>query len=220
MSLKQTEITIEIENYLIKNFGSEDAFLSQLQEEARQKNMPEISISPLQGAFLQFLIKVLNARYVLEIGSLAGYSAITMAKALPKGGKLIAVEINSEYAQFIQKKVKEAGLDDVVEVVNQSGMEFLKDFKPEYELDLVFVDADKPNHLNYFKKSIELLRVGGVFSADNALAFGHIAEENPEFEPHNVKGVQALNDYVRKHPDFQSCLLPIADGLLLAVKLK
>lgn len=219
MSSKPTNISDGVYSYLLGHFSSEDNFLCDLKKEAAAAGMPDISISADEGTLMQILLKMINAKYVLEIGSLGGYSSITMARTLPKGSKLIAVEINAEYCDFIRRKANEAGLGDVIEVVNADANEFLDSFKPEQELDFVFIDANKPAYCDYFKKASKWLRPGGIFAADNAFAFGHIADEILEYEPENVNGVRRFNDMIAGSKDFQSTIIPVGDGLAIAFKL-
>lgn len=219
MSSSPTQVTEEIYQYLRKNFSSEDDFLRQLKQEAKEAGIPEICISEEQGKFLQVFLKSINAKYVLEIGSLAGYSAITMARALPEGGKVIAVEIFDKNARFIEQMAEKAGLADKIEVINADAKDFLAGWKPEYELDFVFVDADKKGYKTYFELTTPLIRKGGVFAADNALGFGHIAEPNPKSEPGNVKAIQELNQILKNSPLYDSCLVTVGDGMAMGIKL-
>ncbi|MFA7325753.1 MAG: O-methyltransferase [Candidatus Kapaibacterium sp.] len=219
MSSSPTQVTEEIYQYLRKNFSSEDEFLRQLKLDAKEAGIPEICISEEQGKFLQFFLKSINAKYVLEIGSLAGYSAITMARALPEGGKLIAVEINEKNARFIEQMAEKAGLADKIEVVFADAKEFLASWKPEFELDFVFVDADKKGYKTYFELTTPHIRKGGVFAADNALGFGHIAEPNPKSEPGNVKAIQEMNQILKNSPLYNSCLVTVGDGMAMGIKL-
>lgn len=219
MSSRPTEITQDIFNYLVENFSAEDEFLLNLKKEATEAGIPEICISPEQGNFLQFYLKSINAKNVLEIGSLAGYSAIVMARALPEDGKLIAVELNPKNAEFIEKQVEKAGLSHIIEVVNQDAQKFVKEFKPDYELDFVFIDADKRAYHKYFEHTAPLLRKGGVICADNALAFGMIAQNDPESEPKNVNALKRYNKMVRENKDFFSTLVTMGDGMAMSVKL-
>lgn len=219
MSSRPTEITQDIYNYLVENFSAEDEFLLNLKKEATEAGIPEICISPEQGNFLQFYLKSINAKNVLEIGSLAGYSAIVMARALPEDGKLIAVELNPKNAEFIEKQVEKAGLSHIIEVVNQDAQKFVKEFKPDYELDFVFIDADKRAYHKYFEHTAPLLRKGGVICADNALAFGMIAQNDPESEPKNVNALKRYNKMVRENKDFFSTLVTMGDGMAMSVKL-
>lgn len=218
MSSNPTQVTPEIYGYLQNNFSSEDDFLKNLKKDATEAGIPEICISEEQGKFLQFYLKSIGAKYVLEIGSLAGYSAITMARALPADGKLIAVEINEKNAKFIEQKAKEAGLENVIEVVNQDAKEFLAGWKPDFELDFVFVDADKKGYKSYFESTTPHIRKGGVFAADNALGFGHIAESDPKSEPGNVRAIQQFNDMLNESPEYDTCLVTVGDGMAMGLK--
>ena len=219
MSSRPTEITNEIFNYLLDNFSAEDEFLINLKKEATEQGIPEICISPEQGRFLQFYLKSINAKYVLEIGSLAGYSAIVMARALPEDGKVIAIEINPRNAEFIKMQAEKAGLSQKIEVVNQDAQIFVKEFKPDYELDFVFIDADKRAYYKYFDYSAPLVRKGGVICADNALAFGMIAQENPESEPKNVNALKRYNEKVINDKGFFTTLVTMGDGMAMSLKL-
>ena len=220
MSLKPTAITEEIYKYILDNFAPEDPFLKTLKEESASAGMPQISISPDQGHFLQLLVKLTNARYILEIGSLAGYSAITMARELPKDGHLHAVEINPDYVNFISLKVKQAGLSSIIEIHNQNGINFFKEFHPEYNFDIVFVDADKTSYIDYFKAADRLLRIGGIFIADNILAFGEITNDKPIRDKKNINAIREFNKYVLKQKNYKTSLLTIGDGFLISMKLK
>lgn len=219
MSSKPTEINSDIYNYLINNFSAEDDFLASLKSEATKAGIPEICISPEQGKFLQFFLKSINAKKVLEIGSLAGYSAIVMARALPNDAHLIAVELNPRNADFIVEQVKNAGLSHIIEVVNQDAQKFVETFKPNYELDFVFIDADKRAYHKYFDFTAPLVRKGGVICADNALAFGMIAQDEPESEPKNVKAIKDYNQKVVNNKDFFTTLVTMGDGMAMSVKL-
>jgi len=219
MSSRPTLVTEEIFDYLLHNFSAEDEFLAKLKVDASLEKIPEICISAEQGRFLEFYLKSINAKYVLEIGSLAGYSAITMARALPEGGKVIALEIFKKNAYFIRNKVKEAGLEDKIEVINEDAAKFLKNYKPDFEFDFVFIDADKKNYSNYMEMTYPLLRKGGVICGDNALGFGHIAEKDPKSEPGNVKAIQTFNQNMKNHKGLFTTLVTMGDGMCMGIKL-
>ena len=219
MSSRPTPISNDIYNFLLENYSSEDEFLRQLKLDAAKEGIPEICISPEQGKFLQFFLKAINAKYVVEIGSLAGYSAITMARALPEDGKLIAVEMNKKHADFIERKVEEAGLEKVIEVVNQDGKSFYESYNPDYELDFVFIDADKRGYVNYMNKSTPLLRKGGILCADNALAFGYIAGGEPEEDKRSVEALRDFNQQFLNNKNYDHCLATLGDGMAMGVKI-
>ncbi len=219
MSSYPTPITEDIFNYIKSNFAPEDDFLKRLKSESLAKGLPEITISADQARYLQFLIRALNFKNIIEVGSLGGYSAISMARAMPDDGHLIAIEINSNYAEFIRKQVSNAGLENKIEVVNADAKDYLSNFKPDCYYDLIFVDADKINYRFYFDKSRELLRQGGIFSADNGLAFGEIVEDNPNRNLREVMAIREFNEYLINQNDYYTCLLTIGDGLILSLKL-
>lgn len=219
MSQKPTPIDEKLFEYLKNNFSSEDEFLSKLVEEARAEGIPDISISPEQGLFMQFFLRTIKAKYVLELGTLAGYSAITMARVLPADGKLITVETEYDHALFATRKIKEAGLDDIIELQNSDALEFLKIYQPEQPFDFIFIDADKPNYARYLDILTPMLRSGGIFAADNAFAFGFVASSKPERNPEDVKSITGFNNYFRNHPEYFVSMVPVGDGMIMGVKL-
>ncbi len=213
-----TSVTPEIASYIIERFGEEDEFLYRLREEAVEQDIPEIHISPEQGRFLQFQLRAIGARTVVEIGSLAGYSAIQMARALPDGGVIHCLELNEDYCDFIRRKAHQAGLSDRVRVHAGPALLTLAALQLASPIDFVFIDADKPNYLNYFNAVLPLVRSGGIICADNTLAWGEIANPETEYEPHNVRALQEYNRVVSSHPDVLCTLVPLGDGMTLALK--
>ncbi len=213
-----TAVTPAIAEYLTTLFSAEDNFLKGLRQEALEQDIPEIHISSEQGAFLQLILRAMNARTIVEIGSLAGYSAMIMARALPEGGVIHCLELNLDYCDFIRRKAHQAGLQDRVQVHCGAALDVIPTLKLEQGVDFVFIDADKPNYLNYFNAMLPLVREGGIICADNTLAWGEIANPETEFEPHNVRALQEYNRVVASHPDVQCSLVPLGDGMTLALK--
>lgn len=224
MSVQRTAITPELDSYLMENFSADDEFLIDLKKNAIEKKIPDISISPDQAKFIQFLLKSINAKYVLEIGTLAGYSAIIMAKALAPGGKLVTVESNNLHYKYALSKVQELGLEHIIDCRYSYSLPFFEEFKPDYKLDFVFMDADKKNLIKYLEICTPLLRSGGIFAVDNAFALGNLTVDNPEFDEihahriHDVYSVREFNLHFKNHPDYDTCLLTIGDGLIMGVK--
>lgn len=214
--MKGAQITDETYKYILDHFSAEDDFLAQLNSEARAKDIPAIHVAPEQLAFMQVLLQGMGAKYVLEIGSLAGYSAIGMARALPEGGKVVAFELNAAYAEFIRQKAKEAGVAEKIDVHVGDAKQVLKDFQCGYEFDFAFIDADKSGYTTYLDLVLPLLRTGGMIAGDNTLAWGRIAEENTD--DNSVRGLQAFNDVMCAHPQLRVCLVPIGDGMTMGVK--
>ncbi len=219
MSIYPTFLNEKLADYLLENFSSEDQFLKRLREESDRLGFPQIHISGDQGAFLQFMLTVMDAKNVLEIGSLGGYSALTMAKALPKNGRLICLEKNEEYVNFIKTKAEEADLDEIIEVKNTVAKEYLEKLKPAYQFDFIFIDADKESYIDYVNLTAPMLRKGGVIAADNALAFGHVADNPPLVRSEEVSYIQEFNKFFRNDFRFITSLVPVGDGLLIGVKL-
>lgn len=224
MSVNRTEITPELDKYISEKFSADDEFLIQLRKDAVAIKIPDISISPDQAKFIQILLKSMNTRYVLEIGTLAGYSAITMARALPKDSKLVTVENNNLHYKFALERIKQAGLSDIIEVHYSYALEFFENYKPDYLHDFIFIDADKKNLIKYLEICTPMLRSGGIFAVDNAFALGNLTVENPEFDEihkhriHDVYAVREFNEYFRNHPLYDTCMLTIGDGLIMGVK--
>ena len=223
MSTTSTPITEEINAYLDRVFSLEDDFLRQLNKDAEAQGIPSISIAPEQISFLNMIMKAVDAKHVIEIGSLGGYSAISMARALPSDGKLVACEVSEKHANFITDKVREAHLEHVITVLQGPALETLTEYLqevPQGSIDAVFIDADKLNYTNYFNLVFPFIKKGGLIIGDNAMAFGKIAMDTPDEEPDNVLALRAFNDLISSHPDLQSTLVPLGDGMVIGLKLK
>lgn len=218
MASTSTHLTPVLNDYLVEHFSTEDRFLRQLRHDADAAGIPPIAIAPEQTAFLQVVLQAMGARRVLEIGSLAGYSAITMARALPVDGSLVCLELEPSWCDFIRTKAHEAGLGSVISVIAGPAATSIPTLDPAMPFDAVFIDADKPSYVHYVDAVLPLLRDGGIIIGDNALAWGHVAEDRPNFEPENVAGIRRFNAYVSSHPALTATLVPLGDGMTIAVK--
>ncbi len=216
MTMQATALKEDLFQYLVDNFSSDDEFLKQLLIDAQLHNIPQISISPEQARFIQFILKSINAKYVLEIGTLAGYSAIAMARALPDDGNLITVELEQKHYEFAKLKIEEAGLSNKIEIIHHKALDFLKDFQPDHNFDFIFLDADKSNYHKYVNLIDKYVRSGGIISADNAFAFGFVTQSAPERNPNDIKSIKSFNDFMRQK--YFSTIAPVGDGLLLSLK--
>jgi predicted O-methyltransferase YrrM len=209
--------------YICATFPAEDDFLRTLKAEAAETGLPPIHIAPEQAAFLQTFLCAMGARRVLEIGTLAGYSALCMARALPPGGYLLTLERSPAHAAFARRKIHEAGFGGMIDVREGDAKQTLAELARERaekkleSFDFVFIDADKAGYAAYLELALPLLRPGGAVCADNTLAWGAIADETT-----NDKTVQALrrfNAAVQAHPLLRAAsLAPIAAGMTFAVK--
>src|ERR1041385_1786353 len=167
--------------YIVSLFSAEDELLAALREEADRTGLPPIAISADEGRLLQVLLTAINARRVLEVGTLGGYSAICMARALPPGGRLLSIEIEEKHAAFARKYVDRAALTERIEIRVGRALDGLPSLDGE-RFDAVFLDADKEPLPTYFEWAIRLVRPGGLIIGDNALwgGRGYASDENDE----------------------------------------
>ena len=217
--LQQQEKTRKkIEEAITGVFAPEDEALRYALTSMREAGLPEIQISPIQGKFLQLLAAASNARSILEIGSLGGYSGIWLARALPPGGRLITLEINPTHAAVVRKSFEKAGVSDRTEVRVGNALDLLPKLESEAPFDLVFIDADKAPYPQYLEWALRLSRPGSIIVADNCIRRG-IAFQTPGDE--SVAGIVEFNKRIASDPRLVSLLLPMdddyTDGFALAV---
>jgi predicted O-methyltransferase YrrM len=162
--------------------------------------LPAIAVSIPQGKFLNQLAQILNARRILEIGTLGGYSTIWMARGLTKGGDLVTIEIDQKHAEVARKNLAHAGLSDRVEVRNAPAIEELPRIAAENRgpFDLVFIDADKPSIPDYFAWALKMSRPGSVIVVDNVVREGAVTDAGSEDA--SVQGVRKLNEMLAAEP--------------------
>lgn len=200
--------------YVAELFAPEDEVLRELAEEIAESDMPEIYISPEEGRLLQVLLRMVKAARVLELGTLGGYSAIWMARALPEEGRLITVEKVPERAELARRHVERADLADRIEVRVGEARELLVDLAGEAPFDAVFIDADKKGYPEYLEWCIENVRSGGLVIADNAFKNGEVLEDSDD---PGVRGIQEFNRRVATDPRFTSIVVPTRDGVAIAL---
>ena len=203
-----------LSEYIIGLFAPEDELLSALREEADRTGLPPASISADAGRFLQVLIRTVGARRVLEVGTLGGYSAIWMGRALPADGSLVSIERDARYAAFAERYVERAGLGSVVSVRCGRALDVLPALDGE-EFDLVFLDADRPPLATYLEWALRLVRPGGLIVAHNALLAGRVAVRNASDEE-DVRAAREFNERVATDPRLTSILVPAYDGFVVA----
>ncbi len=218
MSYKATYLNDKLFDYLTENFGCDDEILVELKANAEEAELPPIWISPDQGKFMQVYLKAIKAKNVLEIGTLAGYSSIVMARALPEDGKVITIERSDKFADFAESMIEKLGYSNKIEVVRSDARKWVRENDYKDHFDFAFIDADKPGYKTYLEKVTPMLKKGGVFAADNAFAFGYLLDAVPERNPEDIKSMFSFNQHFRNHPEYDVSLASIGDGLLLGVK--
>ena len=185
--------------------------LARLAEETRaQLDSPEMLTGPIEARFLQFLVYALRPRRVLELGTYSGYSAISMAAALPPGGRIDTCEVDETHAAIAARYVEEAGYDDRVTIHIGPALETIE--RLEGEFDFVFVDADKVGYLAYYERLLPRLTEGGLMAFDNTLWSGRVVE--PDDSP-ATRAILELNERLASDPAVVVVQLSIRDGITL-----
>ena len=174
-----------MDNYLGSQLLEDDPVLNRATEASQQSGLPAIAVSPLQGKFLYLLARLIGAHKVLEIGTLGGYSAIWLGRALPAApvGRLVTLEVNPMHADVAQVNIADAGLAEVVEIRVGPALETLPKLAAEFgegAFDFTFIDADKQNNAEYFSWALKLTRPGGVIVVDNVVRQGHVVDERSD----------------------------------------
>ena len=214
---KKLDLTDNLEKYIIDHSET----LSDVQNEIIQHNeslgdQQRLQISISQAQFLQTLIKVSNVKKILEIGSFTGFSALSMAMALPADGILISLDKNPEFsnkAKYFYDKAKEKRIKQII----KPAIEGLKELKDTNKLfDLIFIDADKENYLNYYESCINLIDKKGLIVIDNVLWHGEVADDTNNDKFTNI--IRDFNNHVKQDKRITKNIIPIGDGLTICIK--
>jgi predicted O-methyltransferase YrrM len=215
----------DVDNYFAGKLVGQDEALDGALEASAAAGLPPISVSPLQGKFLNLLARLMGAHRVLEIGSLGGYSAIWLARALPAApeGKLISLEVEPRHAEVARANIARAGLSGTAEVVVGAALDTLPQLSKQVgpaSFDLTFIDADKPNNPAYFKWALELTRPGGAIVVDNVVRDGQVADAGSS-DP-TVVGTRQLVDTVVGAPGVSATAIQTVgtkgyDGFAIAI---
>jgi caffeoyl-CoA O-methyltransferase len=217
---QQTKTRQQIRETITRMFAPEDDGLRQALASAREQGLPQIQISPIQGKLLQLLATACHAHKILEIGSLAGYSGIWLARALPASGRLITLEINPHHAEVVRNSFARAGVADRAEVRVGKALDLLPQLASEAPFDLVFIDADKAPYPLYLEWALRLTRPGSIIVADNTIRGGKALVEADNMDE-STAGLVAYNQSVLRNPRLTSLALPIdndhTDGFTIAV---
>ena len=167
-----------VDRFVVDTLSDSDPVLDAAQRAADTAGLPAISVSAAQGKFLHLLARIRGARRILEIGTLAGYSTIWLARALPPGGQLITLEYDPRHADVARANIARAGLADRVEVRVGRAIEALPGLVVDEPFDLIFIDADKPSTADYFRWALKLSRPGTVIVVDNVVRDGRLVDAN------------------------------------------
>ena len=174
-------------------------------------DMPAIMVSPTEGKTVELLLRMIGATRVVEVGTLAGYSAIRMAAALPPGGRLWTIEYDARHVEVARAAVAKAGYSEVIEVLHGAGLDILPTLTAHGPFDAVFIDADKGNYDRYGEWAVANLRPGGLLLGDNAYLFGNLLDDSD-----TARAMRRFHEHAAAH--CHSVCLSTPDGMLLAIK--
>jgi caffeoyl-CoA O-methyltransferase len=205
-------IDAAVEQYAEQHSTPEDELFQRLAAETREvSELPQMMVGLLEGRFLAVLVRLLRARRVLELGTFTGYSSISMAQALPPEGLLITCDVNEETTAIARRYAEEAGVVDRIDYRLGPALETIAGLDGEF--DLIFIDADKENYVNYYEATVPLLARTGVMVVDNTLWSGRVADAAED--DGSVRAIRALNDRVRDDQRVDNVLLTVRDGMNL-----
>lgn len=217
---KSIENSAELQKYIF-TYGVNEHPLQKEIREYTEKNLGNsaiMQISPDQGALLQFIIKSSNIQNCLEIGTFTGYSALTMALALPENGSIVSLDIDKVNTDIAKKYWSKHSVGKKIDFILAPALETMEEFINQDKMfDLIFIDADKKNYKNYFLKSLELLEKDGIIIIDNTLWKGKVFDLNITDDQTN--SIREFNSFLRDFKGTDSMILPIADGMTICRKL-
>lgn len=208
-------ITPKAQTYAERYSSAEDQVLQKIAADTMNTN-PEYHMlsGHLQGKFLEIFSSVLKAENVLEIGTFVGYSAICLAKGLNEGGEVHTIEINEDMGKIAKSNFNRTNESEKIILHIGNALKIIP--KLEKQWDLVFIDADKPNYIEYYKMVLPRVRSGGVILADNVLFHGQVLEDPVSGK--NAKAIQSFNEYVRQDETVEKVMLTVRDGLMMIRK--
>lgn len=219
MSTRTFTLPDKLYRYLIDHSLREPDVLRRLREETSRLPMANMQIAPEQGQFLQLLVRMLRVKRALEVGVFTGYSSLAVALAMPHDGRLVACDLSEEWTSVARRYWKEAGVERKIDLRLAPALQTLDSMLTAGEAgtyDYAFIDADKTNYLNYYERVLRLLRPGGLLAVDNTLWNGAVADRRKRDK--DTEAIRAFNRHLHSDSRIFLSLVPIGDGLTLALK--
>jgi caffeoyl-CoA O-methyltransferase len=205
----------KVEQYAAEHSTPDPDLFRRLADETHEKTTaPQMMVGLLEGQFLALLVRLTGAKRILELGTFTGYSSTSMALALPDDGRVITCDVNPETTEIARSYAAEAGVVDKIDYRTGAGLDSIAQLDGEF--DLIFIDADKPNYLNYYEATLPKLAQRGLMILDNTLWSGRVADSSDNDE--NTQAIRAVNDRVRDDPRVNNLLLTVRDGMNLVWK--
>ena len=219
MSNRTLSMTDALYDYLLAVSSREPEILRRLREETARLPNAGMQIGPEQGQFMALLVQLLGARRTLEVGVFTGYSSLAVALALPPDGRVVACDVSEEWTAIARRYWAEAGVAGKIELRLGPAVGTLDALLADGQadgFDFAFIDADKENYDNYYERALRLVRPGGLIAIDNVLWGGSVAD--PEAQGESLAAIRALNAKLHRDERVALSLVPIGDGLTLALK--
>jgi caffeoyl-CoA O-methyltransferase len=219
VSSTSLELDRDLLNYIQRVTLREPDVLRKLREETARLPMARMQVSPEQGQLMGLLIRLLGARKTIEVGVFTGYSSISVALALPPDGRVIACDVSEEWTSVARAYWREAGVDTRIELRLRPALETLDSLLAEGSagsFDFAFIDADKENYSGYYERCLKLLRPGGLIAVDNVLWHGDVLDSSKQDA--DTRAIRAFNAQLHEDERIWLSLLPVGDGLTLALK--
>ncbi|MFF9021880.1 O-methyltransferase [Streptomyces eurythermus] len=218
-TLRNIALTPELHDYLlVQGRMLPDPLLAELAERTREAipDQAHMVVAPEEAALLTFLVRLLGARTIVEVGTFTGSSSLCLARGLAPGGSLITCDVSAEWTALAREFWTRAGVADRIELRLGPAVKTLRALPAEPHVDLAFIDADKPGYIDYWEELVPRMRPGGLILVDNTLFSGQVIDEFPGVK---AAAVHAFNEHARKDERVELVLLPVADGLTLARRL-
>jgi caffeoyl-CoA O-methyltransferase len=216
--MKGTPLTEATYEYIVTHFAAgERSLLERMSVRATAAGMPMINISEDQAKFIAFFLKAIKAKQALDVGTLFGYSAAIMARAMGTDSEVVSLEFNEKHANVARENIETLHLRNINLKIGPA-IETMKLLRRE-SFDFILIDADKPNYLKYLNEALRLIRPGGVIAGDNAMAFGKLTEKISKSDPDfaNITAIRGFNEAFSNHKSLFGTLIPVGDGMVMGV---
>lgn len=217
MQDKFIEMTSELYGYMVELGARQDELLRRVERDTAELGpIAVMQIAPDQGALLTLLVRAIGARRAIEVGTFTGYSAICIGRGLAPGGRLLCCEVDPDWAATAEGNLRDAGLDDRVEVRVAPALDTLRELPPDESYDFAFVDADKESYAEYYEALLTLLRPGGLMLLDNVLLGGRVL--SPREDDGSARAMTALNARLAVDERVDCAMVGVADGITIVRK--
>jgi predicted O-methyltransferase YrrM len=219
MTARSLPLDDRLQRYLVAHGARENALQRDLRRITQRMPRSSMQIGAEQGALLQVLVRVMGARRCLEIGTFTGYSALTVALALPKDGRIVCCDLSEEWTAIARRYWQRAGVAGKIDLRIAPALETLDALLKQGEagkFDFAFIDADKANYANYYERCLKLVRRGGLIAADNTLWGGSVVDARNKTA--DARAIRAFNRKLLRDRRVDIALVPVGDGMTLAIR--